>query len=74
MHHWSIGLIEDSMIDVSGFEEEVAGPIDNRLVWQNIGHIPRCDLSDARPDMIVLAYIATGGERQLGHAKLIFPI
>src|SRR5436190_12993111 len=74
MHHWCVGLVEHRVIDVASFEEEVARSVNNRLFRQDISHVAGCHLSDARTDMIVLADIPTGRERQLGDPKLVLAI
>src|SRR5262245_8621160 len=53
MHHRFVGLVEDRMIDVAGFEKEIARSVDDCLVGQDVSHVPRRDLSDTRSDMVV---------------------
>jgi hypothetical protein len=37
-NHGSVRFIEDRVINIPGLEEKIARPIDDRLIWQNIGH------------------------------------
>src|SRR5262245_5621926 len=53
MDHRFIGLIEDCMVDIAGFEKEIARPVDDGLVRQDVCHVPRRDLPDSRSDMVV---------------------
>src|SRR6266508_2067599 len=72
--HRCVGLVVDGVIDVAGFEEEVAWSVDDRLVRQDVRHIAGRHLPDAGANMIVLADMTARGKRQLGDAKLVFSI
>src|SRR5690349_893891 len=74
VHHWCVGLVENGMIDVTGLKKEVTRCIHLRLGRQDVRHVARCHLSDTGPDMIVLADMTAGRERQFGDAELVFAI
>ena len=74
MDHRVIGLVENRMIDIARFEKEIARPVDDCFVWQDVSHVARRDLPDSRPDMVVLPNVSAGRQRQFGNAKLILSI
>ena len=74
VHHRLIGLVEDGVVDVARFEEEIAGAVNDGLVGQHVGHVARGHLPDARAFMIVLAHMSAGRERQFGDAQLVLSV
>src|SRR5262249_56616806 len=74
MDHRFIGLVEDRMIDIAGFEKEIARPVDDCLVREDVGHVARRDLPDSRSDMVVLPNVSAGRQRQFGDAKLVLSV
>jgi hypothetical protein len=74
VHHWCVGLVEDSVVYVTGFEEEIARAVNHGLIRQDVSHVAGGDLANAGALMIVLADISTGGQCQLGDAKLVLSV
>jgi hypothetical protein len=68
VHIGLAGLVEHGVIDVAGFEEELAWPVYDGLVGQHVGHVSRGDLPNSRTDMVVLADVPARSEGQLGNA------
>src|SRR5215204_3145218 len=58
--HRRVCLVENGMVDVSRFEEELARTVNDGFVWQHIRHIARSHLPYPRTDVVVLANMATG--------------
>ena len=57
MNHGSVSLVEDSVIDITRFEKEVAWSVNDRLVRQDIGHVARRNLTYPWADVVVLANV-----------------
>src|SRR5262245_21766208 len=74
VHHRLVGLVEDRVVDVARFEEEIAGAVNDGLVGQHVGHVARGYLADAGTFVIVLAHMPTRRESQFGDAQLVLPI
>src|SRR5215475_7524933 len=72
--HRVIGLVENCVIDIARFEKEIAWPVDDCFVRQDVSHVARRDLPDSRSDMVVLPNVSAGSQRQFGNAKLILSI
>src|SRR5262245_55241712 len=74
VHHRRVGLVLRGVCDISRFEEEIARAVHERLVGQDIGHVTRSHLANARAGVVVLTHVPAGLEGQLGHAQLVFPV
>src|SRR5262245_37365901 len=64
VRHRLVGLVEDGVVDIARFEEEIARTVNDGLVGQHVGHVARGHLADARAFVIVLAHMPAGRERQ----------
>jgi hypothetical protein len=74
VHVWCVGLVEDSVVYITRFKEEIARTVNHGLVRQNVSHVAGGDLAYAGTLVIVLAHISAGGERQLGDPELILSV
>src|SRR5258708_865093 len=74
VHHRRVSLVVGGVIDVAGYEEEIARSVDDSLARQDVRHITGRHLPDARTDMIVLTDMTAGSKRQFGYAKFVFSI
>src|SRR5436853_2992076 len=66
VNHGAVRLVEDGVIDVDRLKKELPRAIHDGLVRQHISHVAGCNLTNPRADMVVLADITTGLQRELG--------
>ena len=74
MHHRRISFVVDGMIDIAGFEKEIARAVDDRLVRQDVCHVSGGNLPNPRTLMVVLAHMSARRQRQLGDPQLVLSV
>ena len=74
VHHGCVRLVEDGVVYVARFKEEIARAVDHGLVRQDVSHVAGGDLTDAGALVIVLAHMSAGGKRQLGDPELVLSV
>src|SRR5258708_5228005 len=74
LHHRCVGLVEDGVVYVARFEEEIAWAVNHGLIRQDISHVTRGHLTNAGALVIVLAYVSARGKCQLSDAKLVLSV
>src|SRR5215510_9960104 len=66
-----VGFVDYSVADIARFKEEIARPIRDRLVGQNVFHLAHRHLSDPRTQMIVRTHVSSWSNRETSEAQFV---
>src|SRR5262249_57532739 len=66
-----VGFVDYSVADIARFKEEIARPIRDRFVGQNVFHLAHRHLSDPRTQMIVRTYVPSWSNRDLSDPQFV---
>src|SRR5262249_52515476 len=66
-----VGFVDYSVADIARFKEEIARPIRDRFVRQNVFHLAHRHLSDARTQMVMRTHVSSWSNRDLSNPQFV---
>src|SRR5262245_16743121 len=66
-----VGFVDYSVADIACFKEEIARPIRDRFVGQNVFHLAHRHLSDARTQMIMRTHVPSWSNRDFSDPQFV---
>src|SRR5215471_4808374 len=66
-----VGFVDYSVADIARFKEEIAKPIRDRFVGQNVFHLAHRHLPDARTQMIMRTHESPWSNRDLSDPQFV---